>query len=1570
MDDLLQPITLPIADPVQIDPSISQTARSGFALGSDVANLYEYINRPRFEPDLTFDFAKEFKARQLPLSMMVRLANSKSAAELDFRIAKAAKEERDKQVLAASGWTGTVAAIGAGILSPTAFLPLVGPARGAKGVAQMFALAGAAAGAQNAALFLNQETMTQAELYNGVAMDTLLIGMMGGAYLGLTRPARVKLQKDIVRNTAKVDVAQSPADVLRLPPKPLQIEDMTKAQVKEEVIAEGIRDPGTIQQMLDEAVDAEVYVPLRDRALAIEKPKRRKANNGIEQSGFGGSWLEAKVAEGVTARFVKATGGTKFFVGGEYSISLHLDDGTEIRINQPADPNMESGVLAGRTPYYKQAELIEALANGELDDQLYRMLEAADEGSMGASKMEGTIPTSKLDADTPDAPAATRAAADDASLSAAGRKTRNTLGAQKAPNKVRQAAMNTLGRMSPAYRMLTQPLFASLRHAAAMMDMAGIRQAGLDTVEASAKDGTIIERIRGYDPYKVEFFKALDRHYYSYVYDGEEGFDMNIEAFTQIRSQFGTLPPGKISWPEYKQQVFEQLNTGQVEPNFAPAVAEFKAFFAKYNARHKQYMKEMEASGEEFDPLYKELLEDDLGDGITEYAHHIPDANKIIDNLADFINDFGNYNEKAMLEAYEKRAKLFTKRKQKLQFEREVAGLDEAEIVARMEEVESDIVFLDELPEMVDYRNERLSLTRQAKDEGWSKEELKVQIKDFNDNLSETVKGFLEERKKLLTLGRLYKKYGAKTTEKVTNLQAAAAKLTDDIADMFRVPPARLTATDVALAKTQKAKEALLDKSTKDLKKAVAALEKRRLALEKLAMSKRKNPASRAVAEDYFTKAKVRHDAMLERLTLAQGRAVGLDAWLSEINLVREDVVADLTRIVRSKASRAQDMEEAAAREAKEKAPLTPEERGKAQAQIGEELDQLELEFFNRYGVNDPEVDPVPDFKAQSRDLATVLAQKLTNTEVELSPAYHALRQEQRSAELLRVWKVPFAIKKKWLINDVELVASAYDRVMAPDLELWRAFGSPSGKNVIGDMNDELTILMNKLATAQFVKLPKGWADASAKYIDNVAKRIMDFGAGEDLFLTENNFSDTLGKGYQPLNQELRQQIGRYLIAETKAQTYNFDVAVQRLRAQRGVPRDSSSMWWRGGRLIKNLNVLTMMGVSTISSISDAARPIWKHGPMKVFKHGWRPFISNVTANDKTFRLKSKEINRKIGLNLEPVLHSRAQGLFDLAEDAIGRTKLERGVTVLTQKMGLIALYDYWTAGMKTISGNVTHATFAEYIPAVAKAWRENAEFTGDLLTMRTALREAGLSDLMVHRIAQQMEAPDGMEFFSNGGVLPNVHLWDDPQAFQAYQAAVASEVNKLIVTPGLERPNFVDENLAFSLLTQFKSFLFASNSRMVMSALQGNDPYLIQGVAFSLAFGALSYYIYAWAAGGRTLEDMQKMSPEDWMWEATKRSGILGALSIGTDAAERTPIITGDDTPMMFRKPTGLLGVFLGPTYTQMDRMARVITTLDDEEQAQNMRRLRQIFVPYQNHFLFRQLFDQVGEAMFGGEK
>lgn len=306
---------------------------------------------------------------------------------------------------------------------------------------------------------------------------------------------------------------------------------------------------------------------------------------------------------------------------------------------------------------------------------------------------------------------------------------------------------------------------------------------------------------------------------------------------------------------------------------------------------------------------------------------------------------------------------------------------------------------------------------------------------------------------------------------------------------------------------------------------------------------------------------------------------------------------------------------------------------------------------------------------------------------------------------------------------------------------------------------------------------------------------------------------------------------------------------------------------------------------------------------------------------------------------------------------------------MLSNKMGLIAMYDYWTAGMKSVAGNIFHATMAEYVPTVARALRDGTEISGDILEMRTYLRNLGLSDQTVQRIGLQMEREGGMETFSNGGVLPNMDAWDDVVAYQAYQAAAIKEVNEIIVTPGLERPNWTDENMGYSMLAQFKSFTFSATSRMAMSGLQGNDPYLMQGIAFSLAFGALSYYTYAVTAGGKTLEEANKLDPMDFMWEAFQRSGLGGVITLGTDVLENVPLATGEK-PTIFSQSSGLLGKFLGPTYGQADRLAKAVVQINSdnpEQQARNLKSIRSVFVPFQNHMLFRQLLDRASEAMLG---
>lgn len=1543
----------------EFNPSFKQTLKSAFNLENDVTNLLDFVSQPTFQPNLEFDFQKEFAAQNLPIDWQPLLAGSLSKEEFDYNVGKVQAEYKNRAVLASAGWGGTVAALSAGMLSPTIFIPFAGQARGAKAFAEILALGAVAAGAQNGALFLNQATRTEGELYEGIAMDTLLMGLLGGAWLKLSKEGQARLAKDVVFNQKRADVPTGALDLPGRPTTRVREEAPDVSEIKREVQEQGIRDPAEVRAMVEEVNPEGLYVPLRDRALEIGAVKRVTAKSSEDQLAYGKSFLQVPVAEGVTARFVKVPAGSggKWFTDGEYAITLHGEDGAEIRI---PGAKIDSHAKAGATGKHKEADLKKALEEGELDDQLYKMLEEAEDTGMARSLDEGTISSSSADA---------------RSVGAATVKSRNTLGAQAAPNRVRQAAMDALGHISPSYRMLTQRTFASLRHAIAKIDMSGVRQAGLETMEASAKDGTVIERIKGYDTNIAEFAITLDKEFYRYIHGTDKGFDFNSPAVTQLKAYFGKLPPGKMNWKEFKEAVFDAHNSGEVPPELSGAVAAFEKFFKHYADRQKQYLKEFADQGLDVAPLFKMIEGDELGKGVENYAHHIFSKHKLMEKMDEFINDFSAYNETSLTESFTKAQARFQKRQAFRAFEKEISQMDPEAISARLDEVEGDLEFLEELPEWQDFREARLALTRQAREEGWPKEQLKTQMKDLQDNLTDDVKVMQSDRKALMATAKILRKFGGDAAEKVAKLKGEIDKADEAIDEMFRSEIPGILRADLTIGRVQKAGDTALSSVNKSLTKVVKTLQARQARMKKLLESKRTNSVSRQKVADLIVTQRAKYDELLTQLENVKGQQVARDDQLRALHYVRESVIEDSNRLVRKRAAKLDDLEDRL--EAVEAKVLTPEERARMGAQVEEEMWKAESDFQMQWSKRgemsgDPVNTRTPDFKERAKDLAAQLHQKLMNTEIELSPAYKAVRQDARSAQLLRTLRLPYNIKGKYLEKDVELSTRAYDRVMGPDLELWRAFeGSPNGASVLGEMQQEATEQLVRISEAKFVRLPAGWVDKSTSFIERAQKRLTDLGEADGIHIDAKNFSATQGAGFVPLTQELRNQLSASVHAAVKASTRDFDIAIQRLRATRTVPDNPDSLMWRSGKMVKALNVVTMMGGVVPASISDVARPVWRHGAAKVFQRGWAPYINRLNPEAKEFRIKAKEVNRKIGLNLEPVLHGRAQAFFGVFDNVVGKTKAERGVEMLSQKMGLIAMYDYWTAAMKSVSGNVFHATMAEYVPAVSKAMREGAEFTGDALQMRTYLRNLGLSDNTIQRLGAQMEKEGGMETFSNGGVLPNMDAWDDMVAYQAYQAAAIKEVNELIVTPGLERPNWTDENIGYSMIAQFKSFTFSATSRMAMSGLQGNDPYLLQGVAFSLAMGAVSYYTYAIAAGGKTLEEANKMEPEKFLWEAVMRSGIIGALGLGAEALEKVPAASGEQ-PTAFSAPGGLLGAFLGPTYGKAEALAGAIMQMNTDnprQQLKNLNAIKRVFVPMQNHFLFRRLFDEAGSMIIGAK-
>jgi hypothetical protein len=390
-----------------------------------------------------------------------------------------------------------------------------------------------------------------------------------------------------------------------------------------------------------------------------------------------------------------------------------------------------------------------------------------------------------------------------------------------------------------------------------------------------------------------------------------------------------------------------------------------------------------------------------------------------------------------------------------------------------------------------------------------------------------------------------------------------------------------------------------------------------------------------------------------------------------------------------------------------------------------------------------------------------------------------------------------------------------------------------------------------------------------------------------------------------------------------------------------------------------NLNTLRFMGGVTISSIPDVGRPIMKYGLTRVFRDGFGAMIRDL----KTVRMSQREGQLAGVAGVDPVLHSRAFAMSEIT-DTYGRgTALERGVQYATNKIGVLALFDYWTSAWKSFTSGLVNAEMLENISIVIEGGTE-----AQLKKANTYLASVNLSPEIIETVWQQVQKGGGAKI--NGIWLPQTERWDvsDPAvrlAKRAYYAAMAKEVDDTIVTPGFERPSVVDKNLPWKMLFQFKSFAMSSTTKTLMAGLQedGFKARFLTGTMVSLAFGALSYYLWAVSVGGKAYTEMLNADIDKWADEAIARAGITGALDIAHSFAQKVPGLqpyaSFSGTRSSRREGGDLSDAILGPTGDFLERTGGVLAGIDDP--TIGTAKLAKGLIPLQNHFLLRQGFDAI---------
>lgn len=629
-------------------------------------------------------------------------------------------------------------------------------------------------------------------------------------------------------------------------------------------------------------------------------------------------------------------------------------------------------------------------------------------------------------------------------------------------------------------------------------------------------------------------------------------------------------------------------------------------------------------------------------------------------------------------------------------------------------------------------------------------------------------------------------------------------------------------------------------------------------------------------------------------------------------NAVREllqlELDEALKRIQRINARRAVRIERLKTQAAK----YTPEAYSTRINELRAKGAQRETDFADRFRVAGAEsVDMqqgVADFREYARSAAEKTKDKILGTYLRLPVV--DMMQSERGAELPRLLGfIPTEDMWPWLEHDASKLIRTHLRTMAPDIEITRRLGSVNGEEVWLRLGEEQNAKLRAIESAV----------------------------------------DSKGNPQKP---EWKAKERERVQAEFDRAKFNLETIIKRLRHQHGLPTNPDGMAYRMGKTVMGLNVLRYMGGVTVSSVPDLARPVMRYGLLKTFRHGFLPLVTNL----KELKM-AKRVAQQSGVAVDAFISSRSHAILDVMDDLGRGSKFERGVDYLSGKQGIIAAFSYWTDAMKTLTASVSNATLMDSIVGVAegKASKKMISF----------LAENGINEDIATRIYREVQAGGATKV--NGVWLPDLEDWKDHLAVRGYKAALAREVDNVIITPGVERPNWMTASTVGRMVGQFKSFAFSSTTRTLMAGLQQRDMAFVNGVAISLALGALSYYLYAVGRGGDRYEEMMKAGPDKWADEAIARSGVLAVFGLGQDLLSRIPATSGGATfsggYTTRRGGDDLIEALLGPSFDFAGQGLNILTGIDDP--TQSTVHSARLLSPYQNVTLLSRLFDSIEKSV-----
>lgn len=406
----------------------------------------------------------------------------------------------------------------------------------------------------------------------------------------------------------------------------------------------------------------------------------------------------------------------------------------------------------------------------------------------------------------------------------------------------------------------------------------------------------------------------------------------------------------------------------------------------------------------------------------------------------------------------------------------------------------------------------------------------------------------------------------------------------------------------------------------------------------------------------------------------------------------------------------------------------------------------------------------------------------------------------------------------------------------------------------------------------------------------------------------------------------------------------DLKVMVDRMRNVHG-NFDPNNMWHRVGKASRDLNYMRLMGGVVASSIPDLARIIMSNGLGKAF--------GNVDKFAYAME-KNKPLLEEIqsyGIAIDSLINGRGSLIADIQDVTKGGTKLERALSTGAKKFSSINLMNQWTTSVKFVQAISMQSRLAD-----------------DLVAGRIPkeLKRLGINDEQAERIGSLIKE-HGTQ--SEGNWLANRHLWDNPELEQLWAGALRQETNRVIVTPGQEKPIVMSTQMGQTLF-QFKSFIMSAQNRIMLAGLQKQDEYLYQGLVTMVGLGMMTYIFKQWNAGREVNYDIENL-----IIEGIDRSGALGVLMEINNTIEKMSgnnlgvrSLAGVTTTSSRQAGRSLIESLAGPSFGTAGNLAKILSGLTGEgEMTESDKKAFMRLLPGQNLFYLRRGNDKLVKQITG---